>query len=223
MKGILHVIVGTPDSSRRSTLAHAVNPTDKNPSSHFLFPHELESTELPVSNWEWIDHEIEIKNLEEENINEWFLFFSNQIDLADQFESVQKFLDQEEELEIGRIITFINSEYLNDSKDQLLDWIDGCAHFSDVFCFSKRTNKNSQSISSIIDRYKTMRYPMETFILPKSKDPPIDKILSPVSRRMTHIFDPLDVLDTEETPENDPFLVRQPNGNRMKPIVIPSW
>ena len=102
MKGILHVIVGTPDSSRRSTLAHAVNPTDKNPSSHFLFPHELESTELPVSHWEWIDHGFEIKNLEEENINEWFLFFSNQIDLADQFESVQKFLDQQEELEIGR-------------------------------------------------------------------------------------------------------------------------
>ena len=40
---------------------------------------------------------------------------------------------------------------------------------------------------------------------------------------MTHIFDPMDVLDTEETPENDPFLVRQPNGNRIKPIVIPSW
>ena len=74
MKGILHVIVGTPDSNRRSTLAHAVNPTEKKPSSHFLFPHELESTELPVSHWEWIDHGFEIKNLEEENINEWFLF-----------------------------------------------------------------------------------------------------------------------------------------------------
>jgi len=113
MKGVLHVIVGTPDSNRRSTLAHAINPTDKKPSSHFLFPHELESTEFPVSHWEWIDHGFEIKNLEEENINEWFLFFSNQIDLADQFESLQEFVDQEEELEIGRIITFINAEYLN--------------------------------------------------------------------------------------------------------------
>lgn len=223
MKGVLHVIVGTPYSNRRSTLAHAVDPTQKKPSSHFLFPHELESTELLISHWDWIDPGFEIKNLEENNIVEWFLFLSNQIDLADQFESLREFLDQEEELEIGRIITFINAEYLNEAKDQLLEWIDGCAHFSDVFCFSNRTNQNSQSLSSILDRYKTMRYPMETFILPKSKDPPIDKILSPVSRRMTHIFDPLDLLDIEETLENDPFLVRQPNGNRMKPILIPSW
>ena len=74
MKGILHAIVGTPDSNRRSTLAHAVNPTEKRPSSHFLFPHELESTELPFSHWDWIDQGFEIKNLEEENIDEWFLF-----------------------------------------------------------------------------------------------------------------------------------------------------
>jgi len=222
MKGVLHVIVGTPDSNRRSTLAHAINPTDKNPSSHFLFPHELESTELPFSHWEWIDHGFKIKNLEEENINEWFLFLSNQIDLADQFESLQEFLDQEEELEIGRIITFINSEYLNDAKDQLLDWIDGCAHFSDAFCFSNRTNQNSQSLSSILDRYN-MRYPMETFILPKSKGPPIDQILCPVSRRITHIFDPIDMLDPEESPAEDPFLKRQANGKRFKPLFIPEW
>jgi len=223
MKGVLHVIVGTPDSNRRSTLAHAINPTDKNPSSHFLFPHELESTELPFSHWEWIDHGFKIKNLEEENINEWFLFLSNRIELADQFESLQEFVDQEEELEIGRIITFINSEYLNDAKDQLLDWIDGCAHFSDAFCFSNRTNQNSQSLSSILDRYKTMRYPMETFILPKSKDPPIDQILCPVARRITHIFDPIDMLDPEESPAEDPFLKRQANGKRFKPLFIPEW
>ena len=66
-----------------------------------------------------------------------FYFYRIEIELADQFESLQNFVDQEEELEIGRIITFINSEYLNDAKDQLLDWIDGCAHFSDAFCFSE--------------------------------------------------------------------------------------
>ena len=106
MKGVLHVIVGTPDSNRRSTLAHAINPTDKKLSSHFLFPHELESTELPFSHWEWIDHGFKIKNMEEENINEWFLFLSNRIEIADQFESLQEFLDQEEELEIKRIINY---------------------------------------------------------------------------------------------------------------------
>ena len=77
MKGVLHVIVGTPDSNRRSTLAHASTQQIKILVPISFSAHELESTELPLSNWEWIDHGFKIKNLEEENINEWFLFLSN--------------------------------------------------------------------------------------------------------------------------------------------------
>ena len=95
--------------------------------------------------------------------------------------------------------------------------------FQMLFAFQNRTNQNSQSLSSILDRYKTMRYPMETFILPKSKDPPIDQILCPVARRITHIFDPIDMLDPEESPAEDPFLKRQANGKRVKPLFIPEW
>ena len=139
------------------------------------------------------------------------------------FESLTDFIDQQENIEIGRILTFINSDYLIKIDPLLQDWIDGCAHFSDAFCFSNRTNQNAQALSSIIDRYKTMRYPMETFILAKSKAPPIDNILCPVSRRISHIFDPKDLLDLNETPDNDPFLVRQPNGKRIKNLLAPSW
>ena len=60
-----------------------------------------------------------------------------------------------------------------------------------------------------------MRYPMETFILPKSKDPPIDKYYSPYARRITHIFDPIDMLDPEESPAKDPFLKGKPMENEL--------
>ncbi|MBT5715741.1 MAG: hypothetical protein HOI70_02385 [Opitutae bacterium] len=223
MKGVLHIVIGTPNSNRRSTLAHAINYVEDEPSSFFLLPHKLDFFDLPGTHWMWTDNKFVIKNLETDKIDEWFLFFSNEIDLADQFETLKEFIDQQEKLEIGRILTFINADYLNEIDPLLQDWIDGCAHFSDAFCFSNRTNQNAQALSSLLDRYKTMRYPMETFILAKSKAPPIDNILCPVSRRISHIFDPNDLLDPNETPDNDPFLVRQPNGKRIKNLLLPSW
>jgi hypothetical protein len=223
MKGVMHVIIGTPNSTRRSTLAQAIDYTEGKTSSNFLLPIELDCIDLPGIHWEWIDHEFKIKNLNEDIIDEWFLFLSNEIDLADQFESLKKFIDQKEELEIGRILTFINADYLNDKKIQLQNWLDTCAHFSDAFCFSNRTNKNARGISSILERYKNMRYPMEMFILAKSKTPPIDRILCPVPRRITHIFDPIDLLEPEDSIDNDLFLRKHPNGKRIKITDLPTW
>ena len=223
MKGVLHAVLGTPNSKRRSTLVQAINESDAKTNSIFLLPIEMDCMDSPGTHWEWINEEIKIQNLNEEGIDEWFLFFSNKIDIADQFESLKELIDQKEGLEIGRVITFLNADYLNDITKQLQDWIDACAHFSDVFCFSNRTNQNSRGLSSVLERYKNMRYPLETFILAKSKDPPINQILCPVARRITHIFDPIDMLDPEESPAEDPFLERQANGKRVKPIFTPEW
>ena len=223
MKGLLHAVLGTPHSKRRSTLVHAINDSDAKASSSFLLPIEMDCMDLPGTHWEWKNQEIKIQNLNEEGIDEWFLFFSNKIDIADQFESLKELIDQKEGLEIGRVLTFLNADYLNDTTKELQDWIDACAHFSDAFCFSNRTNQNSRGLSSVLERYKNMRYPLETFILAKSKDPPIDQILCPVARRITHIFDPIDMLDPEETYAEDPFLKRQANGKRVKTLFIPEW
>ncbi|MDA8775101.1 hypothetical protein N9N13_05170 [Opitutales bacterium] len=223
MKGIMHVIIGTPNSTRRSTLEQAIENTQGKVISNFLLPVELDFINLPGTHWEWIDHEFRIKESSKDNIDEWFLFLSNKIDIADQFESLKKLIDQKEELEIGRIVTFINADYLNNEKIQFQDWLDTCAHFSDAFCFSNRTNKNAHGLSSLVERYKNMRYPMETFILAKSKTPPIDRILCPVPRRITHIFDPVDILESEDSLDNDPFLKKHPNGKRIKIANLPNW
>ena len=223
MNGVIHAVLGTPHSQRRSTLVQASNQSDAKASSSFLLPIEMDCMDLPGTHWEWINEEIKIQNLNEEGIDEWFLFFSNKIGIADQVESLKELIDQKEGLEIGRVLTFLNADYLNDTTKELQDWIDACAHFSDAFCISNRTNQNSRGLSSVLERYKNMRYPLETFILAKSKDPPIDQILCPVARRITHIFDPIDMLDPEESPAEDPFLKRQANGKRVKPLFIPEW
>ena len=67
-----------------------------------------------------------------------FYFYLTKLILADQFEGLLELVNENEELNIGRIITFINSELLKTERKDLADWIDACAHFSDAMCFSNR-------------------------------------------------------------------------------------
>ncbi|MEJ6620341.1 MAG: hypothetical protein QNL93_00165 [Opitutae bacterium] len=221
MKGSLFIIIGTPDSARRSTLSHTISENEEIPAPIFLLPQELELRELPGSKWKWKENEFELQIPPDLNTEEFFLFFSNKIDLSEQIEGLLSLIEQNENLTLERIITFINSKYLMDLNDNLQNWLDACAHFSDAFCFSNRLNENSRFLSQITDRYKDMRYPLETFILGNKKLPPLDSILAPISKRMTHIFDPHELLEPEDSPENDPFISKQPNGKRTNIIPQP--
>ena len=51
-----------------------------------------------------------------------------------------------------------------------------------------------------------MRYPLETYILSTRKEPPINQILSHTPRRVSHVFDPPELLEGDETPEQDLYL-----------------
>ena len=221
MKGSLFIIIGTPDSARRSTLSHTISENEEIPAPIFLLPQELELRELPGSKWKWKENEFELQIPPDLNTEEFFLFFSNKIDLSEQIEGLLSLIEQNENLTLERIITFVNSKYLMDLNDNLQNWLDACAHFSDAFCFSNRLNENSRFLSQITDRYKDMRYPLETFILGNKKLPPLDSILAPISKRMTHVFDHYELLEPEDSPENDLFLQRQPNGIRTNAIPQP--
>ena len=59
-------------------------------------------------------------------------------------------------------------------------------------------------IQDCINRYSSMRYPLETYVLNK-KTLPISSLLNPVARRISHV-DPLDLLDKNESIESDPYL-----------------
>ena len=108
----------------------------------------------------------------------------------------------------------LDSNLLVQTINGLKEWLDSCAHFSDALCFTNRSNENSSAIKELTERYKSMCYPMETFILSGKKAYLINQILKPVSLRVTHIFDNPDLLEPEDTPENDHYLEYQSTGIR---------
>ncbi|MEC7393615.1 MAG: hypothetical protein VX839_01900, partial [Verrucomicrobiota bacterium] len=65
----------------------------------------------------------------------------------------------------------------------------------------------------------SMRYPLETYVL-NNKALPISSLLNPVARRISHVFDPLDLLDKNESIESDPYLERHANGERVRKIPL---
>ena len=219
MKGTLHLILGTPNSERRSILSQANTP--ENPSYLFLLPKELKLETPLCSEWAWNEDQFEFADFPEDPFDEFFLFFSNEINLAEQFEATMQVLDKEQELAIGRVILFINSGLLTNASDQVFAWIDGAGHFADAICFTHRKNDNAAAISKCKERFETMRYPLETYVIGSKKPPPIVRILAPTHRRISHIFDPPDLLDPEDSPQNDPYLVRLPNGKRERSIPSP--
>ena len=221
MKGDLYVIIETPDSRSEVTLTHAVSKEESICGTYFLFPEQTKFDDLPCSQWHWEDKQFNFEVSESKEINEWFLFLSNTVDLADQIEAVISLLAQHNSLSLSRIITFINSNVLINLNVELRNWLDACAHFSDVFCFSGRNNNNSNLIKQITDRYESLHYPLETYILGLRKAPPINRILSSIPKRISHIFDPPEILEPDDKPQNDPFLINLPNGNRKILITNP--
>jgi hypothetical protein len=159
-------------------------------------------------------------NENEENTN-LFLFFSPYMNLTDQFEYLVDQIDKNAKVQIGRIISFLDANILPEISPQFQLWLDAVAHFSDVLCISNRTNQNGKAVKMIIDRYENMRYPMETYLISQNKKGKILNILNPTARRITHIFDSPDLLDSEETPQNDTYLKKLANGKREKGIPIP--
>ena len=144
----------------------------------FLLAPELKSMSTPHSNWAWNQNKFEFKGLPESSEVDFFLFFSNQVDLANQFEAVLELLADEKDLSMGRIILFLNSTLLPEANPQLTAWIDAAGHFSDAICFTHRKNENAMAISQCKERFQTMKYPLETYVLGGKKLGALDTILN---------------------------------------------
>ena len=221
MKGRLHIILGTPNSERRSILSKFLSKHEQSDPFCFLLAPELDSLPAPHSNWAWSQNNFELRELSSSSEVDFFLFFSNQIDLANQFEAILKVLAEKEDLSMGRIILFINSTMLQEKNPEITAWIDAAGHFSDAICFTHRKNENAMAISQCKERFEAMKYPLETYILGGKKFGALDKILNTNPRRITHLFDPPDLLEEDDSPENDPYLSKLANGKRVRPIPTP--
>ena len=217
----LYIILEPPGSGGFEFLVNGLN--DFNQGFHFLLPESAEHTIGPDQRKNvtfWSDKESFNLSKNEEN-TDLFLFFSPFINLSDQFESLLIQTDKPFKIEIGRILSFLDANILPEISPQFQLWLDAVAHFSDVLCISNRSNQNGKAVKMIIDRYENMRYPMETYLISQNKKGKLLNILNPTARRISHIFDSPDLLDPEETPQNDPFLKKSANGKRVKGIPIP--
>ena len=220
MKGDLYIFIATPKSNYleifKSILVNSQDPKK----SCFLIPGDEKFYGLSYSNWELIDSEFSFQSKEFPDFQEYFLLFSNKLNLADQIEATLALLRKHTGLELIRIITLLDSNLLVQTINGLKEWLDSCAHFSDALCFTNRSNENSSAIKELTERYISMCYPMETFILSGKKDTQINQALKPVSLRVTHIFDNPELLEPEDTPENDHYLEYQSTGIRKNVIPI---
>ena len=222
----LYIILESPDSGGFEFLFNGLKDFNEQ-GFHFLLPESAKNKVGPdekenITFWSDKDSTNLSFNLNEneENTN-LFLFFSPYMNLTDQFESLLSQTDNPSKIEIGRIISFLDANILPEISPQFQLWLDAVAHFSDVLCISNRSNQNGKSVKMIIDRYENMRYPMETYLISQNKKGKILNILNPTARRIAHIFDSPDLLDSEETPKDDPYLKKLANGKREKVVPIP--
>jgi hypothetical protein len=220
MSKYLYVIIETPGCRTLDFLEQAIE-KDNLRKSVFLQKDDPRLTgSEEYSSWTLTeDNHFEFSEQSPENFEESFLFLSNHSCLATQLEAVVAFLTQQPEIEIGRIISFIHCPVLENQPDGFFYWLDGVAHFCDCFCFVDRSNQNGPFLKEVENRYKTLRYPLETFQLGK-KTNRWAQILNPSPRRVSHIFDTPDLLDEEDTVENDSFLKKLPNGTRERSIPL---
>jgi len=221
MSTILYPIIESPGASALEYLAQATNRFTEG--SLVFLPSTVQNVDSfeNVHLWQFAENgEFSLPFIDLNQLDECFLFFDTNHCLAAQIESLLKVLISSQSFRLGRILSFISAEFVYSQLEKQSAWFDGVAHFSDVFCFLGRTNQNSSSIKLLMDRYQTLRYPLEFYQLAK-KSNPWSRILSPSPRRVSHIFDSSELLEEDDTPENDPFLRRHPNGNRERPIPCP--
>ena len=222
----LYIILESPGSGGFEFLVNGLNDFN-NQGFHFLLPESAEHTIGPDQRKNvtfWSDKEssnLSFNLSKNEENTDLFLFFSPFINLSDQFESLLSQTDKPSKIEIGRIISFLDANILPEISPQFQLWLDAVAHFSDVLCISNRTNQNGKAVKMIIDRYENMCYPMEIYLISQNKKGKLLNILNPTARRITHIFDSPDLLDSEETPTDDPYLKKLANGKREKVVPIP--
>tara|TARA_A100001015_G_scaffold278964_1_gene339662 strand:+ start:825 stop:1526 length:702 start_codon:yes stop_codon:yes gene_type:complete len=222
----VYVIIETPDSGGFEFLLNGLSDSNEE-NFHFLLPGSLQNKinpELKKHCSFWLDintSELSINLNKYKEKPDLFLFFSPFLNLNDQFECLLDQIEKVSVIQISRVISFVNANIMTELSPNLLLWLDAVAHFSDVLCFSYRTNENGKAVKKIIDRYENMRYPLETYLISHTKKRKILNILNPTARRISHIFDSPDLLDNEETPFNDPYLKKLVTGKREKVIPIP--
>jgi len=219
MDKILHLVMETPRANASGILLEATQ--EDSPSPEFYFPKSPPEKSLNKLTWS-LGKKGAVDCLEFNkplSSPEIFMFLSHEISMADQLDAILRFQKSNDQITIGRILLFIHAPILLEEIASFQEWLDAVVHFSDAILFVDRTNENASAIKTLQERYTSMRYPLENFILAKRNNP-WSRILDPSPRRISHIFDDIELLDEEDYPENDRYLKKLPSGERKRSIPL---
>jgi hypothetical protein len=209
----------TPGANASGILLEATQ--DDSPSPDFYFSNSSTNNDLKVNTWslsnDGTQDRLEFK--QPLSSPEIFVFLSHEISMADQLEAILRFQKSNDKITMGRILLFIHAPVLLEEIASFQEWLDAVVHFSDAILFVDRTNENASAIKILQERYTSMRYPLENYILAKRNNP-WSRILDPSPRRISHIFDDIELLEPEDYPENDRYLKKSPSGERERSIPL---
>ena len=219
MNKILHLVMETPGANAASILLEATQ--EESPPPQFYFPNSSPLDQLNKHIWSLGNDGTEdcLEFNKPLNAPEIFMFLSHEISLVDQLVSLTRFQASNDQITIGRVLLFVHSPILLEKIDSFHEWIDAVVHFSDAILFVDRTNENATAIKTLRERYSSMRYPLENFILSKKYNP-WARILDPSPRRLSHVFDDIELLDPEDYPENDRYFKELPSGGHERKIPL---
>jgi len=209
----------TPRANASGILLEATQ--EDSPSPEFYFPNSPPEESLNKLTWSSGKKGAEdyLEFNQPLNSPEIFMFLSHEISMADQLETILRFQKSNDQITMGRILLFIYAPVLLEEITSFQEWLDAVVHFSDAILFIDRTNENASAIKTLQERYTSMRYPLENYILAKRNNP-WSRILDPSPRRISHIFDDIELLDEDDYPENDRYLKKLPSGERERSIPL---
>ena len=209
----------TPSANASGILLKATQ--EDSPLPEFYFPNSCTNDDLNINTWS-LGNEATKDCLEFKqplSSPEIFMFLSHEISMADQLEAILRFQNSNDQTTMGRILLFIHAPVLLEEITSFQEWLDAVVHFSDAIIYVDRTNENASAIKILQERYTSMRYPLENYILAKRNNP-WSRILDPSPRRISHIFDDIELLEEEDYPKNDRYLKKSPSGERERTIPL---
>lgn len=209
----------TPGANASGILLEATQ--EDSPSPEFYYSESSQNEALNTHTWSLSNNGTEdfLEFNQLLSSPEIFMFLSHKISMADQLEAILRFQKSNDQITMGRILLFIHAPVLLEEITSFQEWLDAVVHFSDAILFVGRTNQNALAIKTLQERYTSMRYPLENYILAKRNNP-WSRILDPSPRRISHVFDDIELLDEEDYPENDRYLKKLSSGERERSIPL---
>jgi len=149
-----------------------------------------------------------------------FFCIDRHVDIIDVLEALSNWLPQQEQSVTG-IIGIVDAQKIQ-TVPEVKPWYEAIIHFSDVVCLDQVQKLKANWVEHYIEPFKKQCYPCLFLTMKDGRVPNPAIILDAGVRRMTQVFDQLQVDDEDEAMDQyevDPYFKRLFSGCRAQ--VLP--